>query len=353
MSTSILVLRDQLTPFFQTHGRQTGHLQELDGVRAFSIFFVLAAHMLPLGPSVLRLNEMAGLAGMSLFFCLSGFLITTFLWRRPEMKPFLIRRVARILPLLYLYGALVTLVLSWRPEAFWAIVTFTLNYRDSAFSGGGEWIAHLWSLSVEGHFYIAIAVIVGIFGRRGFWFVPFAAIVVLGLRMSEGATYSIRTHLRIDEILSGSMLAIWWINRAYLDRPMLDRWLCRLLPLFACLWAMSCHPSFAPIMYFRPWLTMLMVAGIMLLSSESRLKRVLSGDFLGYFSTTSYAIYIWHGLLIQPVIESTSLAIKYLINRPISFAATFVTAHFSTFNYEQHFIRWAKQLTLPPVISRG
>lgn len=345
--TSAMALSERVQRFFQMHDRKEGHLLELDGVRAFSIFLVLASHMLPLGPSVLQLNGAAGVAGMSLFFCLSGFLIASFLWHRPEVKPFLIRRAARILPLLYIYAALVTLALSWRPEAFWAIITFTLNYRDHAFAQGAEWIGHLWSLAVEGHFYVVIALAVGLFGRRGFWLVPVAALVVLALRISygTGGYVSTRTHLRVDEILVGSLLALWWIDRARTPRPRLDLWLARLLPVVFVLWLMSCHKGFGPLMYLRPWFTMLMVAGVMLLSAESRIRKLLSGEVLGYFATTSYAIYIWHGLLIQPLISPASTLVKYLINRPVSFAATFLTAHLSTFHYEQIFIDWARRVT--------
>jgi hypothetical protein len=47
-------------------------LPVLDGLRAISILLVLATHMLPIGPKVLRLNETAGAMGMSLFFSLFG-----------------------------------------------------------------------------------------------------------------------------------------------------------------------------------------------------------------------------------------------------------------------------------------
>ena len=51
----------------------------LDGWRALSILLVLAAHLLPLGPKSLGLNDAVAPMGMALFFTLSGFLITRFL----------------------------------------------------------------------------------------------------------------------------------------------------------------------------------------------------------------------------------------------------------------------------------
>src|SRR5256885_9231134 len=51
----------------------------LDGWRACSILLVLGAHLVPLGPHWMALNDTAGAMGMALFFTLSGYLITSFL----------------------------------------------------------------------------------------------------------------------------------------------------------------------------------------------------------------------------------------------------------------------------------
>src|SRR5438105_1855671 len=78
------------------------HYGVLDGWRGVSILAVLACHLLPVGPHVWRLNDVAGNLGMAVFFCLSGFLITTFLMRHSSVREFLIRRLCRILPLAWL-----------------------------------------------------------------------------------------------------------------------------------------------------------------------------------------------------------------------------------------------------------
>ena len=53
----------------------------LDGWRGIAIFCVLLAHWFPLGPASLKLNDWSGVLGMSLFFALSGFLITNLLFK--------------------------------------------------------------------------------------------------------------------------------------------------------------------------------------------------------------------------------------------------------------------------------
>ena len=91
-------------------------LPVLDGLRAISILLVLAAHMLPLGPKVLRLNETAGPMGMSLFFALSGFLIVSGLRHNADVPEFLIKRLSKILPLAYGYTFLVFSFLYFDPK---------------------------------------------------------------------------------------------------------------------------------------------------------------------------------------------------------------------------------------------
>ena len=174
----------------------------LDGLRAISILLVLACHLLPLGPKILRLNETAGAMGMSLFFALSGFLITSGLHKNPQIHEFLVRRLARILPLAYAYTFVVLLIFSFDPKALLWTDLFTVNYLTQYLDTG--WTNHFWSLCVEMQFYLAIAIIVAIAGRRGLWAVWPACLIITLLRIYAGAYIAIETHLRVDEILSGA-----------------------------------------------------------------------------------------------------------------------------------------------------
>ncbi|KQN30873.1 hypothetical protein ASE92_19235 [Pedobacter sp. Leaf41] len=86
----------------------------MDGWRAVAIMMVILGHfMLTLEPgsiihTILKLTAIGGL-GVKIFFVLSGFLITTLLikekikYTRINLKKFFIRRVLRIIPVLYLY----------------------------------------------------------------------------------------------------------------------------------------------------------------------------------------------------------------------------------------------------------
>ena len=190
-------------------------LPVLDGLRAISILLVLAAHMLPLGPKPLRLNETAGAMGMSLFFALSGFLIASLLLRNDDVVEYLVKRLTRILPLAYAYALIVFLLVQYDPVSLFWTASFVENYFSTHLNGFNS---HFWSLCVEIHFYFFIALVVFAIGKKGVWVVWPTCLIVTMIRVSQGAYIDIQTHLRVDEILAGSCVATLF-NRSWYVKP--------------------------------------------------------------------------------------------------------------------------------------
>ncbi len=152
----------------------------LDGWRATSILLVLGAHLLPLGPKVLQLNFVAGAMGMALFFTLSGFLIVQFLAQGAPLGLFIMKRLARIVPLAW---AAMLVLLLWKPYDWTTVaknLLFISNLPPAALLHGGE---HLWSLCVEMQFYLTVATICLLLGRRGLYLVPVLAVGVTCARI--------------------------------------------------------------------------------------------------------------------------------------------------------------------------
>src|ERR1700722_11123580 len=179
-------------------------LPVLDGLRAISIVLVLATHMLPVGPKVLRLNETTGAMGMSLFFALSGFLIASVLKANTDNPEFFVIPLSKILPIAYAYIFVVFLIIHYDPaEIFWT-ASFLLNYAPDHIN---SYNGHFWSLCVEVQFYVLIALAVLCAGKRGIWLVWPACLLVTALRIHDGAYLALQTHLRGDEILIGSCVA--------------------------------------------------------------------------------------------------------------------------------------------------
>lgn len=314
----------------------------LDGWRGISILSVLACHLLPLGPKWMRLNEAAGLFGMSLFFTLSGFLITAALYRQPQVRPFLIRRLCRILPLAYVYATGAMIILGKGAAFYAAHYLFLINYQFQYIT---ELTGHFWSLCVEVQFYLGVAVLVALGGRRALLLLPALALLVTGLRVWTGTYASIVTHLRVDEILSGATMGLLTCGAlSFRVRDTLRRvpwyvWLAALL--------VSCHSSGGAVNYLRPYLA----AGLVgcTVWNVTRINRFLEGRVLRYVAETSYALYVIHPLAGFGWLGTGGAAIKYLLKRPITLAVTFAAAHLSTFYFEHRWITlgkgWAKRVT--------
>lgn len=317
----------------------------LDGWRGISILLVLAAHLLPLGPKPWNLNVGAGLLGMAFFFILSGFLVTHFLLNNQYgVKDFLVRRLFRILPLAWAYMGLVFLIYPVPDDALVPHFLFYANYPPEPLI---PITGHLWSLCVEMHFYLGVALLVATLGKRGLLLIPVLCLAFTLLRVGYGAHYSVITHFRVDEILAGATLALAYNGR--LGGPRTE-WGLRfalhpvLFPGLFVLLLVSSHPDSGFMNYFRPYLAAAVVGGT-LFSPRTRVAEFLGNPVLRYIAAISYALYVYHFLLADTWLGSGDKIQKYA-KRPLLFAALFVTAHFSTFYYEQKWTALGKRFSL-------
>ena len=326
--------------------RQMPRYPQLDGWRAISILCVMAAHMLPLGPKRFRLNEMAAEVGMCLFFTLSGYLITMTLIYRPSVSEFLMRRLCRILPLAWLFLLIVLPVLHVPAPAYPAHFLFYLNLPLRWLT---PWTGHFWSLCVEVQFYLGVAILFGIAGRKGLRLLPLLAIAVTIFRAWNGVTSSIVTYYRIDEIFAGATLAL---ISAGLMAPRLGRLLDRIHPgLALALLLVCCHTATGPANYFRPYMASLLV-GSTLWQSGRRSVRFLHSRRLAHIAAISYALYVLHPLTTHGAwFDPADKVLKYL-RRPLGIALSFTGAHLSTRYYESRWIalgkRWSARSKAQP-----
>ena len=308
----------------------------LDGWRAISILFVLGGHLFPLGPKAYAVNECVAELGMAIFFTLSGFLITTTLLHRPSVPEFLIRRLCRILPLAWLF-TLVALTLAKAPGSFY--VAQLLFYSNLPPFPLTQFTGHLWSLCVEMQFYIAIAAIFLLFGRRGLWSIPLLCLLVTAHRVQQHELVSIVTSVRVDEILAGGTLALA-CNTPQL--PWVRKFLTRASPIILLPFAIASSNSLAgEICYLRPYLVAGMVGSTLCYTSKPVITRHLERKSLAYIAAISYALYILHPMVGWGWLGSGSKMIKYVKRIP-ALAAVFGLSHFSTFHYEDFWIRKGK-----------
>jgi peptidoglycan/LPS O-acetylase OafA/YrhL len=142
--------------------RGGGYRPGLDGVRAVAILLVLGQHA-PTRPLI------DGFVGVTVFFCLSGYLITTLLLRELhtgtiDMRAFYRRRAARLGPALVTVGAAtIVVLLICRQDLslgqIFAPAGAALAYATNLFDWAGQFFAHdyfnyTWTLSIEEQFYL-------------------------------------------------------------------------------------------------------------------------------------------------------------------------------------------------------
>jgi peptidoglycan/LPS O-acetylase OafA/YrhL len=292
---------------------------------------------------------MVGSIGMSLFFTLSGFLITSTLLKSPDVVSFFIRRFCRILPLAYLTVVVSLLIQGDGWRFYFAHFLFLVNYD----------YAHLttltgpyWSLCVEVHFYLFIGLLVALTGRRGLLFLPLVALIVTAFRIRNGEGINIKTHARVDEILSGATLALIWGDCLGHAGRVAARVL-RASPawILIALLTASGHPLSGPMQYPRPYLAAWLVGHT--LYAEGTVWAWLRLRVLRYIAEISYALYLIHPLSMYGWLGSGGTVVRYL-KRPLCFVITFGLAHLSTYTLERQAIAWGKQLTRRlehPVVS--
>src|SRR6185503_16967490 len=231
---------DVLPALASTSAVLPSQIPTLDGWRAIAILLVLFCHsgdslfgdggLLP--NALLARAAPKGGFGVSIFFAISGFLITARLLDehrstgRISLSKFYTCRAFRILPaamtylgIVSLLGAVGVIVVGWREVAGAAL--FFRNYMPTQPSIYTE---HYWSLSVEEHFYILWPALLVLFGRGGrarAWVVACA----LGVALWHGIDF--RSHLTIAEAPGGE----WVTPRSdhCFDRLLWGCWMAMLL----------------------------------------------------------------------------------------------------------------------------
>jgi peptidoglycan/LPS O-acetylase OafA/YrhL len=317
---------------------KNGHLSALDGWRGVSILMVLAAHLLPLGPHFWKLNELAGILGMVVFFILSGFLITSFLIKNQNIPSFLIRRFFRVIPLAWLYLG-ISLALSDASLTAW--YTHFLFYANMPPKDLLPLTDHMWSLCVEVQFYVGVAILVCLFKRRGLYLLPILCVFFTGVRVWYGVFAASVTYYRIDEILAGCTLALMYHGQ--FGRPLQFRLNQKFQWMVLILLVLSCWPHSGWFNYFRPYLAAVLI-GSTIVNPDSALVKLLNNRIFFYLAGISFSLYVIHPMLAHSWLGSGDVILKYL-KRPLLFAVLFFLAILSTKYFESWFIECGRKLS--------
>lgn len=212
-----------------------GYLPALDGWRAISILLVLVSHG-GLGHIV------PGGLGVTIFFFISGFLITSLLISELQknnhiaLGQFYLRRFWRLSPplLVYVLASIVFIYLINGPIKFWEIFSaifyfanyYSLYWNFEPMPSGPSPLKILWSLAIEEHYYLFFAPLLAFIAFTPKKLLALLLILTLGpllvrcavvygsdqFFVNTGYTY-MATEARIDSIAWGGILA--WTASKY------------------------------------------------------------------------------------------------------------------------------------------
>ena len=325
-------------------GKKRRYITGLDGIRAIAVIMVLAYHL------KLALFK-SGFLGVTVFFVLSGYLITGILISEVEeegtidLKNFWLRRIRRLVPAVMSMAVVIIFV-----SAVVNRIIFTKGCKDFLASvlGFNNWwqifnkvsyfeaagvpspFTHCWSLAIETQFYLIYPLILlGIYklvksreegrAKRGLLFagvtlllalISVILMIVLFDPQQDASRVYYGTDTRAFSLLFGALLAILW------EYQMVPRRLSASVNMvlgsvsFAVLLVMTIAINGSSNFWYRGGqfvgtiLTVLMVYAVS--GRKTWLSRFLSNPVLKWIGDRSYSIYLWH----YPIILLISKGIK-------------------------------------------
>ena len=325
-------------------GKKRRYITGLDGIRAIAVIMVLAYHL------KLALFK-SGFLGVTVFFVLSGYLITGILISEVEeegtidLKNFWLRRIRRLVPAVMSMAVVIIFV-----SAVVNRIIFTKGCKDFLASvlGFNNWwqifnkvsyfeaagvtspFTHCWSLAIETQFYLIYPLILlGIYkliksrgegrAKRGLLFagvtlllalISVILMIVLFDPQQDASRVYYGTDTRAFSLLFGALLAILWEYRMVPRRLSASVNMVLGSVSFAVLLVMTIAINGSSNFWYRGGqffgtiLTVLMVYAVS--GRKTWLSRFLSNPVLKWIGDRSYSIYLWH----YPIILLISNGIK-------------------------------------------
>jgi len=271
----------------------------LDGWRGVAILLVLFDHT----ESILwgRYLHPTGLHGVTIFFVLSGFLITSNLLQGPvDLRKFYVRRFFRLMPVAWIYF-LTLFVIGWstnvRTTSSSAVLACLFFYRNFVTPPFGITTVHFWSLSLEEQFYIVLPCLLVFAGVRSCRSIVAAGIIGVAVYrlMTWAHCNPLSSFVRADALLTGTLMAMFLQNPQIRSRAIQwSKWWA--FPALALLIYCVARFTLLPPLIECVSIALLLTASIF--HSKAFAARPLSTWVLSKLGIISYSIYVWHGIFV-------------------------------------------------------
>ena len=348
---------------------KVSYLKDFDGVRGIAALMVMLYHFFfPFINSskygfmhYVAKASIFGQTGVTLFFVLSGFLITRILLSTKNQnnyfRTFYIRRALRIFPLYYLfliiYFFINPLILGDQiisADKQWYYWVYLQNFAIT-FNWNSAGPLHYWSLAVEEHFYLFWPILVYFVDRKDLskiiYLIICSAMIIRYILFSNGYEVFYFTFTTMDALAVGSLLAIQEFNGVTTNKAHSNKFLMLffILLLPAALgWFFLSGKSLFWIQIFKFLFISLIfysLLGCLLTSKENTIiKKILCSKPLQYTGKISYGLYVYHIILFQ---YFSFIETKYiLLNFIGSFCLTYIIAGLSYRFFESKFLSLKK-----------
>jgi peptidoglycan/LPS O-acetylase OafA/YrhL len=326
----------------------------LDGLRGVAIVLVLLSHAhVPLFDGAFF--------GVDLFFVLSGFLITSLLLiefdknQRIDYWQFYRRRFFRLMPALALfllaYCIFAPMIWPELDDVYSDALVSILYLADYgiAFFDSPDTILHMWSLSVEEHFYLIwppLLVLLLRYATPGkvwrsillLWIMAWAWRVLWVVQGQQFYEIFFRFDTRATGLLAGALLAALMIERPAFTRNLMKN-------MAHLMW----FPLAIPLLMEMGWdnqqamlwgMTVVECAALVLLVAVNQrsglVYEMLSAPLLVKLGRLSYGVYLWH----YPVVRYLRAEMPWPLVVLLGFAISVGLAALSFYTIE----RWAMRM---------
>jgi peptidoglycan/LPS O-acetylase OafA/YrhL len=356
------------------------YFSNLDGVRAIAALMVVVSHI-EYHKTNFGLQQLAfslqnfGKIGVTIFFALSGFLITYLLlvekdkFQKIKLKDFYIRRILRIWPLYFLvvivgffvYPAKGSSTALWLSVFFLPNLAFCLKMLPSIFDP-------IWSIGTEEQFYIfhphifkikklenILSTLIIITGC-----LLIINIVVRNLPVNNTLTTNLSLFLyyaRFDNMMIGAIVAVLYYNTKH---PAFEF---RFQKAFNWIFTRRAQwillMAFFIFIYFylkheipQGDIVMAIIAALLIVNLCEPATSMYALGFrpFQYIGKISYGIYLWHKYplflvfyLVEKYMPDTNLLIQNLVIYVATISAVIALASMSYFGYERYFLRIKKR----------
>jgi len=327
---------------------------DIDGLRAIAVLLVIIYHAFP---DFLK----GGFIGVDIFFVISGFLITSIIYKNLNSNNFSFldfysRRIRRLAPalivvltftfctgLFFLQGSEFALL----KKHLIGGTTFTSNFMFWSESGyfdnsaDSKPLLHLWSLAIEEQFYLIWPFLIFIFFKiKKFNIILLTSFIfVISLFSSIDFSYSypvaafFSLQSRFWEFLIGALLYFFQYKIYFLNtKPLVKN--AHFKSLFGLVLIFFSVISLSSRSLFPGWWALLPTIGAaLIISSDPNSyinKNFLSNKYIVYIGTISYPLYLWHwpilslSRIILSEVPSISLRLSLLL---ITFLLSALTYH--------------------------